>query len=246
MLIGLIFRGVAFEFRMLSGRHRNWDRAFQWGSLAATYAQGVVLGSYVQGVAVSGRQFAGHSLDWARPFALLVGLGLVCGYGLLGACWLVLKTEGELQAWARRWARRLLFGVLAFIALVSLWTPLMQERIFQRWFSWPNMALLAPVPLLTALLAGWLWRSLARAREAAPFFAALGLFALCYLGLGVSLFPLVVPYQLSLHDAAAAPDSQVFLGLGTLFLLPIVLMYTGWSYWVFRGKVRADTGYGTH
>jgi len=247
MLIGLVFRGVAFEFRVLSGTRQGLgNRAFQWGSLAATYAQGVVLGNYVQGFAVSGREFAGTSLDWVRPFPLLVGAGLVYGYGLLGACWLVLKTEGHLQQWARRWALRLLVGVLAFIAMVSIWTPFMQEGIYRRWFSWPNTALLAPVPLITAGLAWWAWSSLRKGRDAAPFLAALGLFAMCYLGLGISLFPLVVPYALTLHQAAAAPDSQVFLGLGTLFLLPIILMYTGWSYWVFRGKVRADAGYGAH
>ena len=193
-----------------------------------------------------GRQFAGGSYDWIRPFSLLVGVGLIFGYGLLGACWLILKTEGELQEWARRQASWLLWGVLAFIAMVSVWTPIMQRTIFERWFSWPNVALLSPVPLITAGLAWWLWRSLAAKRDLPPFLAAMGLFLMCYLGLSISLWPLVVPYQITLWDAAAAPGSQAFLALGTLFLLPVIITYTGWSYWVFRGKVRAGSGYHAH
>ena len=247
MLLGLLFRGVAFEFRVMPGtRKRVWGLAFHWGSVLATFAQGVVLGNFVQGIPVDGRHFAGGSFDWVRPFALLVGLGLIFGYGLLGACWLVLKTEGPLQDWARRQARWLLFGVLAFIAMVSIWTPLMQPRVFERWFSWPNIAYFSPVPVITAATAWWLWRSLERRRDLAPFLAAMGLFVLCYLGLAISIWPMVIPYQVSLWDAAAAPESQAFLALGTLFLLPIVVMYTAWSYWVFRGKVRAGTGYHAH
>jgi cytochrome d ubiquinol oxidase subunit II len=244
MLLGLIFRGVAFEFRHTARTSRKrWDQAFFWGSLIATFAQGCVLGKFVQGFAVDGRQYAGTSLDWVSPFVLAVGVGLVFGYVLLGATWLVMKTEGELQRWARGKARIGLIGVLAFIGMVSLWTPLFDARIAERWFSWPNLALLAPVPVVTAAIAWWLWRSLARGRDIAPFLAAMGLFAMCYLGLGISLFPYVVPPDITLWDAAAAPQSQAFLLVGTLLLLPIILMYTGWSYWVFRGKVRADAGY---
>jgi cytochrome d ubiquinol oxidase subunit II len=244
MLLGLIFRGVAFEFRHVARSSRfQWDRAFFWGSLVATFAQGCVLGKFVRGFAVQGRQYAGTSWDWVEPFVLAVGVGLVFGYVLLGATWLVLKTEGPLQEWARGKARLGLYGVLAFIAMVSIWTPLLDARIAERWFAWPNLAFLAPVPLATATLAWWLWRSLARGREAAPFVAALGLFAMCYLGLAISLFPFVVPPSITLRDAAAAPQSQAFLLIGTVFLLPIILMYSGWSYWVFRGKVRAEHGY---
>jgi cytochrome d ubiquinol oxidase subunit II len=244
MLLGLIFRGVAFEFRHNAHTsRRRWDQAFFWGSLVATFAQGCVLGKFVQGFAVDGRQYAGGSLDWVSPFVLAVGVGLVFGYVLLGATWLVMKTEGELQRWARGKARIGLIGVLAFIGMVSLWTPLFDARIAARWFSWPNIAFLAPVPVVTAAIAWWLWRSLARGRDIAPFLAAMGLFAMCYLGLGISLFPYIVPPDITLWDAAAAPQSQAFLLVGTLLLLPIILMYTGWSYWVFRGKVRADAGY---
>jgi cytochrome d ubiquinol oxidase subunit II len=244
MLLGLIFRGVAFEFRHAAHTsRRHWDRSFFWGSLVATFAQGCVLGKFVRGFEVSGRQYAGTSWDWVDPFVLAVGVGLVFGYTLLGATWLVMKTEGALQDWARGKARASLFGVLAFIAMVSLWTPFIDERIAARWFGWPNVVLLAPVPLATGALAWWLWRGLARGREAPPFFAAMGLFAMCYLGLGISLFPYVAPPSITLWDAAAAPQSQAFLLIGTLFLLPIIFTYIGWSYWVFRGKVRAESGY---
>lgn len=244
MLLGLIFRGVAFEFRPTARTSRHhWDRAFFVGSLVATFAQGCVLGKFVLGFEVEGREYAGSSMDWLHPFVLMVGAGLVFGYALLGATWLVLKTEGALQAWARRMGRFALVGVVAFVAAVSLWTPLLQERIAARWFSWPNALYLAPVPVVTALLAVWAWRSLARSSEGAPFVAALGLFAMAYLGLAISLFPYVIPHSVTLWEAAGSPSTQAFMLVGTLFLLPIILTYTGWSYWVFRGKVRADVGY---
>ena len=244
MLTGLVFRGVAFEFRLKSQRRRYlWDHAFFWGSLFATFAQGVVLGSFVRGFEVRDNQFAGSIYDWLSPFPLAVGAGLVFGYILLGATWLVMKTEGELQQWARKWSRIGLAGVVAFIAMVSIWTPLFDERIAQRWFSFPNMVYLAPMPIVTGLLALWLWRALRTGREAGPFFAAMGLFLLCFLGLAVSLWPHIVPPSITLWDAAASPKSQAFLLIGTLFLLPIIVGYTGWSYYVFRGKVRADAGY---
>ena len=244
MLLGLIFRGVSFEFRAIARTSRKrWDAAFFWGSLVATFAQGCVLGKFVLGFAVSGRQYAGSTWDWVHPFVLAVGVGLIFGYVLLGATWLVMKTEGELQQWARAKARLASFGVLAFIVLVSLWTPFLHEHIAERWFSWPNMLYFSPVPLITALLFLWLWRSLARDGDVAPFLASMGLFVLCYLGLAISLFPYVVPHTLTLWDAATAPEGQAFLLIGTMFLIPVIFMYTGWSYWVFRGKVRAGAGY---
>jgi cytochrome d ubiquinol oxidase subunit II len=244
MLLGLVFRGVAFEFRAtaLTGRKR-WDRAFFWGSLAATFAQGCVLGKFVLGFELSGRQYAGSTWDWVHPFVLAVGVGLVFGYVLLGATWLVMKTEGALQDWARARARLASFGVLAFIVLVSAWTPFLHQHIAERWFSWPNLLFFAPVPLFTGLLFLWLGRAVARRGEAAPFLAAMGLFALCYLGLAISLFPYVVPHRLTLWEAATAPEGQAFLLIGTMFLIPVIFMYSGWSYWVFRGKVKAGAGY---
>jgi cytochrome d ubiquinol oxidase subunit II len=244
MLLGLIFRGVAFEFRLKEHKSRFlWNHAFFWGSLVATFSQGIVLGSFVQGFEVRGQEFAGGFYDWLRLFPLLVGLGLVFGYLLLGSTWLVIKTEGDVQTWAVKWARLSLIGVLAFIAMVSIWTPLSDARIAARWFTWPNLAYLAPLPIATGFIALWLWRSLDRRRHFAPFFAAIGLFAMCFLGLAISLWPNIVPPNISLWDAASSSRAQAFLLIGTLFLLPIIVAYTGWSYYVFRGKVRADTGY---
>ena len=243
MLVGLVFRGVAFEFRHLSRHRKMWDRSFHLGSVVATFAQGVVLGTYVQGIPIAGRHFNGGSFEWMTPFALLTGVGLIAGYALIGACWLVMKTEGELQAWARKKAILLTFGVAAFIGMVSLWTPFIQPQIFRRWFDWPNFLLLSPVPLVTLALFVLLLRSLKSGRDAVPFLAALGLFVMCYLGLGISILPMIVPYSVTLWAAASSSKSQAFLMVGTLFLLPIILMYTAWSYWVFRGKVKAGSGY---
>jgi cytochrome d ubiquinol oxidase subunit II len=244
MLLGLILRGVAFEFRFKATRYMHWwNRSFFGGSLAATFFQGVVLGNFVRGFAVDGRHFAGSSFDWLSPFPLLAGLGLVCGYAMLGATWLVMKTEGELQQASRRQARWLLLGVLAFILMVSLWTPFMASQIAARWFTWPNMAYFAPVPVVTALIAWTTWHALASDRDTVPFLGAMGLFVMCYAGLAISLFPYVVPYSVTLRDAAASPSSLAFLLVGTMFLLPFVFIYTFWSYYVFRGKVRAGIGY---
>ena len=237
MLIGLLFRGVAFEFRHMSKRRHLWNRSFHLGSVVATFAQGVVLGTYVQGIPVEGRAYSGGSLGWFTPFAILTGAGLIAGYGLLGACWLVFKTEGPLQEWARRKARQFAIGVAAFVAMVSIWTPIMQPQIRERWFGGEHPLWLWPVPLITLSLFVFLWRSVARRHDAAPFAAALGIFAMAYLGLGISIFPKVVPYTFDLWEAAATPKSHAFLMIGTLFMLPIILGYTVFSYWVFRGKV---------
>jgi cytochrome d ubiquinol oxidase subunit II len=244
MLLGLIFRGVAFEFRLKETTHRKWwDVAFFGGSSVATFSQGVVLGAFVEGFSVTGRAFSGTSFDWVRPFPLATGVGLLFGYTLLGATWLVMKTDGDLQRWARGRARVALYGVLAFIAMVSLWTPFLHRQIYERWFDFPNVIFLAPVPIITAGIAWATWRSLGRDSDYVPFVGAMALFAMCYLGLGISLFPYIVPYAYTLWDAAAVPSAQMFMLIGTLFLLPIVLMYIGWSYYVFRGKVTSDTGY---
>ncbi|HKU87502.1 MAG TPA: cytochrome d ubiquinol oxidase subunit II [Casimicrobiaceae bacterium] len=244
MLLGLIFRGVAFEFRLKKTNHqRFWDLGFFVGSTVATFFQGVVLGMYVEGFRVTGRAFSGTSFDWVSAFPLATGVGLVFGYTLLGATWLVMKTEGDIQRRARRHATIALYGVLAFIAMVSLWTPMMHARVAERWFSVPNIYGFALVPVVTAAIAWITWRALRRDADYVPFIGAMGLFAMCYLGLGISLFPYIVPYAFTLWDAAAVPSTQMFLLIGTLFLLPIILMYLGWSYYVFRGKVTADVGY---
>lgn len=244
MLLGLIFRGLAFEFRYRDAERRGfWDHGFCYGSMLATFAQGVVLGTFIQGFRVTGRHFAGTSFDWFTPFALVTGVALLFGYGLLGAGWLIIKTEGALQDWARRLGRLCLAGVVLAIAIVSLWTPLLDASIAHRWFSWPNIALLSPVPLITAALVFYLWRSLNGRSEFGPFLGTLAVFVMSYLGIAISLWPFVVPHQLTLWEAAASESTQAFLLIGTLGLLPVILVYTGWSYWVFRGKVRGDIGY---
>jgi cytochrome d ubiquinol oxidase subunit II len=244
MLLGLIFRGVAFEFRFKDSEHRSfWDHGFAYGSLIATFAQGTVLGAFIQGFHVEGRAFAGTAFDWLTPFSALTGVALVFGYGLLGAGWLIVKTEGELQDWARRMGRTCLIGVVVAIAIVSLWTPLANDAIAHRWFSWPNIAFLSPVPVLTAVVVVWLWRSFANRSTFAPFIGAVCLFLLAYMGIAISLWPMIVPHTLSLWDAASSPSTQGFLLVGTLILVPVILGYTAWSYWVFRGKARQDIGY---
>ena len=244
MLLALIFRGVSFEFRFRDTAHKTfWDHGFTWGSTIATFAQGVVLGAFIQGFKVDGRHFAGSSWDFLTPFSILTGLALIAGYGLLGAGWLILKTEGDLQDWARRLGKRCFLGVLVAVAVVSIWTPLMDADIAARWFTWPNILYLAPVPIITAILALVEWRALSGKAEALPFIAAIGLFLLSYLGIAISLWPMIVPHRYTLWEAASSDSTQAFLAVGTLFLLPVILMYTGWSYWVFRGKVRSDIGY---
>ncbi|HEV2677914.1 MAG TPA: cytochrome d ubiquinol oxidase subunit II [Aliidongia sp.] len=244
MLLALIFRGVAFEFRFKDKAHRGfWDHSFCYGSAVATFAQGTVLGSFIQGFQVEGRHFTGTSFDWFTPFSVMTGFALMAGYCLLGAGWLVLKTQGELQAWSRRQGRRALLLVLVAIAAVSLWTPYAEADIAERWFSWPNVALLAPVPIVALALAFAAWRSFDSRQEAMPFVYSIGLFLMAYLGIAISLWPNIVPHRYSLWEAASSESTQAFLLVGTLFLLPVILLYTGWSYWVFRGKVKADAGY---
>jgi cytochrome d ubiquinol oxidase subunit II len=244
MLLALVFRGVAFEFRYRDADHKSfWDHGFSWGSVIATFAQGIVLGAFIQGFKVDGRHFVGSSFDCFTPFSLLTGLALVLGYALLGAGWLVLKTDGEIQVRARRHGRIAVVGVLVAVGAVSIWTPLADPDIAHRWFSWPNLIFLAPVPVVTAVIAFFVWRSLNRQSEAGPFIGAIGLFLMSYLGIAISLWPMIVPHHYTLREAASSESSQAFLLVGTLFLLPIILLYTAWSYWVFRGKVRADIGY---
>ncbi len=241
MLLGLMLRGVAFEFRGVAGKHKwLWNHAFSYGSLLATFAQGVVLGMFIHGFPVNGRDFAGTSWDWLTPFPLLTGVGLVFGYALQGSTWLVMKTEDKLQDWSRKAARISLVGVTLFILLMSVWTPLADARIAERWFSMPNLLWLAPVPVLTALLVWQLWVGLKRGYEIIPFLCSFGLFFLSFIGLIISLWPYIAPPHITLWDAATGPVSHTFLLVGTMFIVPILLLYVFYSYWVFRGKVRHD------
>jgi cytochrome d ubiquinol oxidase subunit II len=244
MLLSLIFRGLSFEFRYRDAEHRTfWDHGFAAGSALAAFAQGVVLGAFIQGFNVQGRQFVGSSFDCFTLFSVFCGIALMFGYALLGSGWLVIKTEGALQDWARALGRRCLIGTVIGVAVVSLWTPYVDPKIAARWFSWPNIVYLAPVPLITAGLIWYAWRSLNDRSEYASFFAALGLFVMSYIGIAISLWPMIVPGHFTIREAAASPSTQAFLLIGTLFVLPIIFVYTAWSYWVFRGKVRADIGY---
>ncbi|MET0219823.1 MAG: cytochrome d ubiquinol oxidase subunit II [Tardiphaga sp.] len=244
MLIGLVFRGVAFEFRWRTLRQRNqWDIAFAGGSLLAALSQGVALGAILQGVVVDGRHYGGGWWDWLTPFSLLTGVSLVVSYGLLGATWLVLKTEGELRERAYGLSWWLLLAMLAAIAVVSLATPFLDAQYARRWFAWPNVLLTAPVPIAVAAVTALLMRSLAARQDNRPFFLALGLFALSYAGLGVSMWPYIVPRSITIWQAAAPDNTLHFMSVGVAVLVPLILGYTGWSYYVFRGKVRAGAGY---
>ena len=243
MLLALVFRGVTFEFRGFARRKGRWDIVFAAGSTLAAFCQGAILGGLIQGIRVENGEFAGGAFDWATPFGALCGVAVVAGYALLGATWLVLKTEGELAVRARAQAKVLLVAVLVFMGMVSLWTPFAFPRVFARWFSPPNILFLWPVPIVTGLTALAAWKWLNEGPDARPFFAAIALFCLGYLGLVISTFPYIVPPALTIWDAAAAPASQMFMLIGTLILLPIILGYTGFIYWIFRGKVREGEGY---
>lgn len=244
MLLGLVFRGVAFEFRARSRTTPNrWDIAFAGGSLLAALAQGIALGAILQGVHVEARHYAGGWWDWLTPFSVLTGASLVIGYALLGATWLILKTEGTLRERAYRLSWFLLFGMLVAIAAVSIGTPFLNIQYSQRWFAWPNILAVAPVPVAVAVVSLLLLRSLERKQDARPFFLSLALFALSYVGLGISMYPYVVPQSITIWQAAAPQNSQLFMLVGVAVLVPLILCYTGWAYWVFRGKVRAAGGY---
>jgi cytochrome bd ubiquinol oxidase subunit II len=244
MLIGLIFRGVAFEFRWRTRAQRNlWDIAFSAGSWIAALSQGVALGAILQGVHVEGRQYAGGWWDWLTPFSILTGVSLVAGYALLGVTWLILKTEGELRDKAYRMSWYLLFALLLAIAVVSLATPLLTIQYAQRWFSWPAIILTAPVPLAVIAVSVALLKSLADRQDSRPFPLSLLLFLLSFAGLGISMYPFIVPQSVTIWQAAAPARSQLFMLVGVVILVPLILAYTGWAYWVFRGKVRPEHGY---
>jgi cytochrome d ubiquinol oxidase subunit II len=243
MLVALVFRGVAFEFRTVSNSKKVWSFSFAFGSVLATFAQGVILGGLIQGIKVENGAYAGGPYDWATPFGLLCGLSLIAGYGLLGATWLVMKTDGGVSVRARKQSKVFLIAVLAFMVAVSLYTPFTQARIAERWFSLPNIYFLWPVPVITALVAFYCWRWIGKERDALPFLATIALFMLGYLGLVISSFPYLVPPTLTIWDTAGAPASQIFMLFGTLLLLPFVLGYIVLVYWLFRGKVLEGESY---
>ena len=243
MLLALVFRGVAFEFRWRDPAHRPiWDFAFTAGSFTAAFAQGVMLGALLQGIHVAGRAYGGGWWDWLTPFSLLTGASVVAGYSLLGACWLNWKTTGSLQSHARRLLRILAPVTLVAILAVSLATPFLGPQYFDRWFTMPRVLFTAQVPLVIAILTWRFVRSLRRDYELAPFVITLAVFGLSFVGLGISMYPYLIPNTVTLQMAAAPPSSQAFMLVGAAVLVPVILVYTAWSYWVFRGKV-ADAGY---
>jgi len=240
MLLGLIFRGVAFEFRWRDPRHRPlWDIAFTIGSVVAALAQGITLGAVLQGIHVEQDAYAGGWLDWLSPFSLLTGVALVIGYALLGATWLLWKTEGAGHDRARRLCFWLGIAMLIAMAAVSAATPFLHYDYWRRWFAVPGVFLTAQVPLLVLIVAAVFFWSLRRGRERLPFLMALGLFLLGFVGLAISMYPFVVPRTITIWDAAAPAQSQSFMLVGAVVIIPLILAYTGWAYWVFRGKVGA-------
>jgi cytochrome d ubiquinol oxidase subunit II len=245
MLVGLIFRGVAFEFRFKAKEHERhfWDKAFIGGSLAATFFQGVTLGAYIQGMPVVDRAYAGGAFDWISPFSMFTGLGLIVAYALLGSTWLIMKTEGHLQQSAFRITRKLVWALLAVIAVISIWTPLLDAGIAERWFSVPNLFWFAPVPLLVIASALLLLKSVKQERHAMPFLMTLALVFLGYSGLGISIWPNIIPPSVSIWDASSPPQSQGFILVGALLIIPVILGYTVWAYYVFRGKIKHGEEY---
>jgi len=244
MLLGLVLRGVSFEFRWIAKTSRFlWNIAFALGSTVAAFMQGVIVGGMVTGVKTQGMQFSGGSFEWFTPFALMCGVAMVAGYALLGATWLIMKTEGEVAQRARSQAMIALYAVLVFMAIVSLWTPLQHPRIAERWFTLPNFLFFWPVPAVTALLAFLCWYWLRNKNDFMPFWCSIALFFMGYSGLVISNFPYLVPPSLDVWETAGVPASQLFALMGTLFMFPILIGYTIFIYWIFRGKIREGEGY---
>ena len=250
MLLGLIFRGVAFEFRFKAHDHERhlWDKAFIGGSLIASFFQGVVLGAYIDGIKMNGHTFVGGALDWLAPFPLFTGLGVVLAYTLLGCCWLIWKTDGPLQKRMTDLAYPLVLLILGTISVISVWTPLTHPAIAARWFTWPNLLWFSPVPLLVVLTVVLFIKAIKNIKDVGahdfmPFLYALCLIFLGYTGLGISLWPNIIPPSISIWEAASPRESQIFILWGMLVIIPIILAYTTWAYYVFRGKVRAEDGY---
>ncbi len=243
MLLGLVFRGVAFEFRWRDERHQAfWDFAFFGGSLAAAMSQGMILGALLQGIEVDGRAYAGSWFDWLTPYTLLTGLGTVAGYALLGSTWLIIKAEGRALDHAYKMAKPAFFVTLGLMAAVSLYTPFLEANYYSRWFTYPSVLFAAQVPLLTAIIVFALLRALVKRRTYRPFLLSLALFLLGMAGLGVSMWPHIVPPAITIWDAAAPESSQIFMLVGTAIIMPVILIYTGFAYWVFRGKT-GEEGY---
>jgi len=238
MLIGLIFRGVSFEFRMQAERSRPlWNGAFAAGSTLVAFMQGMMLGTVVEGIEVVGKSYAGGPLDWISWFSVMSGFAVVFAYALLGATWLNMKTRGTLQAWSRTAAKSVFFIAIVFAIIISIKTPLQYPDIAERWLSLPNLFYLAPLPILAVVFMALLWRGLQRGSERQPFACAVGIFILCYLGLIISLFPYIAFPHITIWDAASPPSSQALVLVVACISVPIIVGYTLFVYHVFRGEV---------
>jgi cytochrome d ubiquinol oxidase subunit II len=244
MVVGLIFRGAAFELRVKSKRTQAlWDLAFISGSALAAFCQGVVLGSLLQGIRIEHGQFVGGPFDWLSAFSVFCGMGVLVTYATLGCGWLIYKTDGELQRKMRSLMRPMVGVLLAVVALVSLWTVLGLPAVAARWFG-SGMAWFMPVPLLVVACVFGIFRALRLRHEAMPFLLTLAICFLGFTGLVISIWPNIVPPSLSIWDASSSHSSQAFALVGTVIVLPVILVYNAMQYRVFRGKVRAgDAGY---
>ncbi len=244
MLLALIFRGVAFEYRWRTKRaERLWDGAFAGGSIVASFCQGVALGALVQGIPVANRAYAGGWWDWLTPFSIATGFAVLVGYALLGATWLVMRTTGDLADRARRFAFATAILTVVAMASVSLWTPFLKPEYLDRWFRYPTAIFSVIVPLLVIGCLFVLLNGLKTKHDSRPFIAALGLFVLAYIGIGISFYPYIVPTSVTIWEAAGPDESLAFLLVGAAVLVPLILAYTAYAYWVFRGKIDPEEGY---
>ncbi len=241
MLLGLVFRGVAFEYRWRDPGHRAfWDAAFCGGSLVAAMSQGMTLGALLQGIDVADRAYAGSWYDWLTPYTLLTGVGTVAGYALLGSTWLIWKLEGGAQRHARYLAVRAAIVTIVLMGAVSIYNITLNPEYAERWLTAPELYYAAPVPILTAIIALSMLRAITRDRNSKPFWLAITLFFLGMAGLGVTMWPYVIPPGVTIWDAAAPEKSQIFMLVGVAITMPLIIAYTAWTYWVFRGKVEAE------
>ncbi|STX41448.1 cytochrome d ubiquinol oxidase subunit II [Legionella donaldsonii] len=241
MLIALIFRGVSFEFRFKADKSKPlWNWSFAISSVAAAFFQGVVLGCFVQGFPINEAAMTINDADWLTPFSLLTGVALVSGYGLLGATWMIIKSSGRLQRKMIHYAKGLLVIVSFFLLFVSIWTPLHSPEIFTRWYSFPNVILLAPLPLVTALAICLAWKSLSLGYERRPFIYSLVIFFCAYVGIAISVYPYLIPHQVTFWEAAAPTSTLVFILVGVAIMLPVLLVYTLYAYHLFGGKTHQN------
>ena len=244
MLLALVFRGVAFEYRWRTERWKwVWDMAFFGGSTVAAMCQGIALGALVQGIEITDRHYSGGWWDWLTPFSLLTGVAVVVGYALLGATWIMMKTDGPVHHLMRDYAKPLAIATLAFIGAVSIWTPFQNFVYFERWFAMPGFLYTLPIPVVLAFAVYTLFTGISRGQDVTPFLSAMALFVISFIGIGISFYPLMVPPSLTIWDVAAPDSSLKFALVGTVVLIPLILGYTAYAYWVFRGKIDPENGY---